>query len=103
MWTNLCGGTANLKFRQFNSAVCDAFGVIWVVWGFAAIWSCFGGVRMVGQPAFDVLYAELCGWGLLICMLRGAGHENVFRVHVFCFFRTRTVTLTNCPAWGVGF
>ena len=23
----MCGGTASLKFRQFKSAVCDAFGV----------------------------------------------------------------------------
>ena len=28
MWSTLDGGTASLKFRQFTSAVCDAFGVI---------------------------------------------------------------------------
>ena len=28
MWSRLGAGTASLKFRQFKSAVCDAFGVI---------------------------------------------------------------------------
>ena len=28
MWSHLGAGTASLKFRQFKSAVCDAFGVI---------------------------------------------------------------------------
>ena len=28
VWSTLVGGTASLKFRQFKSAVCDAFGVI---------------------------------------------------------------------------
>ena len=28
VWSTLDGGTASLKFRQFKSAVCDAFGVI---------------------------------------------------------------------------
>ena len=83
MWANLCGGTANLKFRQFNPAVCDTFGV---VWGFEAIWSlslgicgcipCFGVVRVVGQLVFDVWYAEFCGWGLFVCMLGGAGRKK---------------------------
>ena len=27
VWSNLCGGTASLKFRQLDSAVCDALGV----------------------------------------------------------------------------
>ena len=27
VWLYLCGGTASLKFRQFKSAVCDAYGV----------------------------------------------------------------------------
>ena len=29
-WPCLGGGTASLKFRQFKSAVCDAFGMIFV-------------------------------------------------------------------------
>ena len=27
VWPYLCGGTTSLKFRQFNSTVCDAFGM----------------------------------------------------------------------------
>ena len=33
VWPCLGGGTASVKFRQFKSAVCDAFGVFF----------CFGG------------------------------------------------------------
>ena len=33
VWPCLGGGTASLKFRQFKSAVCDAFGVIIFVLG----------------------------------------------------------------------
>ena len=33
VWPYLCGGTANLKFRQFNSAVCDTFGDFFVLGG----------------------------------------------------------------------
>ena len=33
MWPYLGGGTASLKFRQFESAVCDAFGVIFIFFG----------------------------------------------------------------------
>ena len=32
VWPYLCGGTASLKFRQFKSAVCDAFGVFCLGW-----------------------------------------------------------------------
>ena len=35
VWPYLCGGTASLKFRQFNSAVCDALGCYFVLGGFA--------------------------------------------------------------------
>ena len=31
VWLCLGGGTASLKFRQFKSAVCDAFGVIFIL------------------------------------------------------------------------
>ena len=53
VWLCLGGGTASLKFRQFKSAVCDAFGVIFYFgspWGgvvcFVGCWdirvTCFG-------------------------------------------------------------
>ena len=37
VWPCLGGGTASLKFRQFKSAVCDAFGVIFC---FGGLWGC---------------------------------------------------------------
>ena len=37
VWPCLGGGTASLKFRQFRSAVCDAFGVIFVL---GVFWGC---------------------------------------------------------------
>ena len=53
----LCGGTASLKFRQFNSAVCDAFGVFLVLFGFVGGCGLFGGCRGVGVVKYDVLNA----------------------------------------------
>ena len=42
VWPCLDGGTASLKFRQFKSAVCDAFGVVfcfgWLVVGVVCLW-----------------------------------------------------------------
>ena len=43
VWPYLCGGTVSLKFRQINSAVCDAFGVFFCFRGFAR-----GVVNLVG-------------------------------------------------------
>ena len=43
VWPCLGGGTASLKFRQFKSAVCDVFGVIFIL----EVWEgvvCFCGV-----------------------------------------------------------
>ena len=44
MWPCLGGGTASLKFRQFKSAVCDAFGVIFLG-GSVGVWFVLWGVR----------------------------------------------------------
>ena len=44
MWPYLCGGTASLKFRQFNSPVCDAFGVFFVLFCFVFCFRVFAGV-----------------------------------------------------------
>ena len=56
MWPYLCGGTASLKFRQFKSAVCDAFGVFCLggvfVWAVTLLADCRG----VGVP-------DLLIWG----------------------------------------
>ena len=49
VWPCLGGGTASLKFRQFKSAVCDAFGVIFVsdVCG-GGVWFALWGVGVLG-------------------------------------------------------
>ena len=44
VWPCLGGGTASLKFRQFKSAVCDAFGVIFVLGGLWGVWFVLWGV-----------------------------------------------------------
>ena len=43
VWPCLGGGTASLKFRQFKSAVCDAFGAIFVL-GACGVCGLFCGV-----------------------------------------------------------
>ena len=43
VWPYLCEGTVTLKFRQINSAVCDAFGVFFVLEDFRG-----GVVNLVG-------------------------------------------------------
>ena len=49
MWPYLCGGTASLKFRKFNSAVCDAFGVVFFCFRvFAGVVVCLVGVGVLG-------------------------------------------------------
>ena len=48
VWPYLCMGTASLKLRQFNSAVCDAFGVFFVFRVFVGIVVCLVGVGMLG-------------------------------------------------------
>ena len=56
VWPCLGGGTARLKFRQFESAVCDALGEI----------LCFGGLRGVyfalwDDGALELLALTFCG------------------------------------------
>ena len=49
VWLYLCGGTANFKFRQFTSAVYDAFGVVFFVFRpFEGVVVCLVGVGMLG-------------------------------------------------------
>ena len=56
MWPYLCGGTASLKFRQFNSAVCDTFGVFWFLGGVCMGCGLLGGCRVVRVVRFNVLW-----------------------------------------------
>ena len=44
MWSCLGGDTAHLKFKQFKSAVCDAFELI-LFWGPVRGVVCFVGCR----------------------------------------------------------
>ena len=44
MWPCLGEGTASLKFRQFKSAVCDAFGVVFCFRGLCRVWFVLWGV-----------------------------------------------------------
>ena len=48
VWPYLCRGTASLKFRQFNSAVCDALGVFFCFRVFVGVVVCLVGVGMLG-------------------------------------------------------
>ena len=57
MWPYLCGGTANLKFTQFESAVCDAFGVFLFGGEFVRIVTLLGAYRGVWVSEFNVLGA----------------------------------------------
>ena len=52
VWPCLGGGTASLKFRQFKSAVCDAFGVIFVFGGPVRGVVCLWGVGALELLAF---------------------------------------------------
>ena len=51
VWPCLGRGTASLKFRQFKSAVCDAFGVI-LFWGPLRGVVCLWGCRALELLAF---------------------------------------------------
>ena len=54
VWPCLGGGTASLKFRQFKSAVYDAFGVIFVLEVCGGWWFVLWGVRVLGL--LDLLF-----------------------------------------------
>ena len=71
MWPYLCEGTASLKFRQFNSAVCDAFGNSFLFYGVCGGCSLFGGCRNVRVVRFDVFEYLVDGWGLFISLIWG--------------------------------
>ena len=51
VWPFLGGGTASLKFRQFKSAVCDAFAVIFVL-GACEGYSLFMGCQGIRVTCF---------------------------------------------------
>ena len=66
MWPYLCGGTASLKFRQFNSAVCDAFGVFWYLDRVCMGCGLVGGCRIVRVVRLVIYLVVLNFWGLVL-------------------------------------
>ena len=113
VWSTLGAGTASLKFRQFKSAVCDAFGVVLFFWEICGGVVCFVGVcGICGLPCgvlglratcFWSLYCWIGGWGLVIWL--GAGLLVVSYLLRTCilFTRTCTATTTGRPTWSVVF
>ena len=67
MWSSLGAGSASLKFRQFKSAVCDVFGVIFVCGDVV----CFVGYWGFRATCFSPLYCWIDGWGLVIWLDAG--------------------------------
>ena len=57
VWPYLCGGTASLKFRQFNLAVCNAFGVFFCFLGVCGGVVLFCECRAVRVVGFDIFNA----------------------------------------------
>ena len=66
VWPYLCGGTASLKFRQFNSAVCDAFGVFWYLDRVCVWCGLVGGYRIVRVVSFSDLGGCSKFWGRVL-------------------------------------
>ena len=73
VWSNLCGVTASLKFRQFNSAVCDAFGMylayMYLLYAYAHGYAdCLSrlGCGLIDLTWFE-LYAEFGACGPFCC------------------------------------
>ena len=85
MWPCLGKGTASLKFRQFKSAVCVAFGVIFVFGGPVRDVVCFVGCRGIRVTWFGLLGCLVDGLGLVVWLNVGLLVVNYFCVHVFCF------------------
>ena len=80
VWLCLGGGIASLKFRQFKSAVCDAFGVVFILEVHGCVWFASWDVGVLGLLA---LVFCVVGWGLVIWL-------NVELLVVNCLLRTCT-------------
>ena len=103
VWPCLGEGTASLKFRQFKSAVCDAFGVIFCFRGLWGVWFCFVGCWGIRVTWFGLLGCLVDGWGLVIW-------PNVALLVVNYLLRTcillscTCMTMMTCHlTWGVVF
>ena len=102
VWPCLGGGTANLKFRQFKSAVCDAFGVIFVLevcGGVVCLVGCWG----IRVTCFGILCCLIDGWGLVIWLNVGLLVVNYLLRTCILFTCMCTTTMTGHLTWGVVF
>ena len=113
MWSSLGVGTASLKFRQFKSAVCDAFwgdfvfeevcgGVVCFV-GVCGICGLLCGVLGLRATCFWPLYCWIGGWGLVIWLGVGLLVVNYLLCTCILFTRTCTATTTGRFTWGMVF
>ena len=103
VWPYWGGVTASLKFRQFKSAVCDAFGVILCFGEFAGGVACFVGCWGIGVTCFDTLYCLIDAWCLVIWLNVELLVINYLLRTCILFTRTCTITTIDRLTWGVGF
>ena len=97
VWPCLGGGTAGLKFRQFKSTVCDAFGVI------SVLGVCGGVVCFVGCRGIRVTCCLIDGWGLVIWLNVGLLVVNYLLCTCILFTHMRTTMMTGHLTWVVVF
>ena len=102
VWPCLGGGTASLKFRQFESAVHDAFGVIFVLEVCGGV-VCFVGCRGIRVTCFGLLGCLIDGWSLVIWLIVGLLVVNYLLHTCILFLCMCTTTTTGHLTWGVVF
>ena len=101
VWSSLGVGTVSLKFRQFKSAVCDAFWGDFVLWGcsllvwFVEDWVCFMRCWCFRAICFWPLYCWIDGWGLIMWL-------NTKLLVVNCLLRTCILFTPACTATTTG-
>ena len=102
VWPCLGWGTASLKFRQFKSAVCDAFGVVFVL-GACEGCGLFVGCQGIRVTCFGLLGCLIDGQGLVIWLNVGLLVINYLLYTCILFSCTCTTTMTGHLTWGVVF
>ena len=109
VWSSLGVGTVSLKFRQFKSAVCDAFWDDFVLRGcsllvgFVEDWVCFMGCWSFSSICFWPLCCWVDGWGLVMWLNTKLLVVNCLLRTCILLTRTCTATATGCVTWGVAF
>ena len=102
VWPCLGGGAASLKFRQFKSAVFDAFGVVFVL-GVCVGCGLFCGVSGITVTCFGLLGCLTDGWGLVIWLNVGLLVIN-YLLRTCILFSCMCMTMTTGHlTWGVVF